>query len=415
MILLFNLNTYLGGGETLLVRLACHLHSRGDSYRILAMPGDCWIAAEAARLGLRVDLWPDSCDSINYLPDNQRMGLIGKIRDLYTGADEVRVFTFCMRDLHNAFYVFTRIQDLKTYFSHGIYHPEDVLYLSSYSLTPQKYVAFNQEIARRMVESGSVVFPNRRTYQLTVGDRYALGHGSGGRVPILPLPIPLPAELPDRRLPVEGTVRIICISRFVEFKVGAIIAIMRAIKRNPIYSLTIVGYGLWELVIRFWMIAFQMRNVSIIKGLKPSQLDDVIDQHHVGYAQGTALLEIAKRGLPVVVAPYSSIRDLVSRGFVTPGIFGEVDEEWELGDFYARSAPKSEAVSGAVSRLIGDYARVCELSKLAVKRYDADVVCENIFRFISSAEFNNAGWTFLTVSPPFFKRVFFSLVQRFRS
>jgi len=304
VILLFNLNTYLGGGETLLVRVASHLHSRGDSYRILAMSGDCWIAAEAARLGLRVDLWPDSCDSINYLPDTQRMGLIGKIRDLYKGADEVRVFTFCMRDLHNALYVFTRIQDLKTYFSHGIYHPEDVFYLSSYSLTPRRYVAFNQQIARTMVESGSVLFPNRRTYQLTVGTQYALEHGVSVRVPLLPLPIPLPDRIPYRRVPNGGVVRVICVSRFVEFKVGAIIAMMRAVQTVPRCELTIVGYGAWEFVLRFWKSVFRMNNVSIIKGVHPSGLDEVIDAHDIGYSQGTALLEIAKRGLPVVIAPY---------------------------------------------------------------------------------------------------------------
>lgn len=411
MIVLFNLNKYIGGGETLLIRLAQHLHISGYPYQILAANGKCWIKDEATRRGLNYSLWPAQIDSINY----QNSDLIPKTQDalnaMFGHINEIRIFTFCMRDLHNAMYFFTRMPYVKAWFSHGIYHPEDVFYLASLSFNRKKIIQFNRNLARKLFDAQSILFVNENGLKISLDS----GSAEDARSAIYaPLPINICGEIPLRKPDAMRPFRIICISRFVRFKVAAVLAIMRYAGNRSGIELLIIGHGPWKFILDAWIKIKCINNVIIITGVSPDRLDSYIDTCDCGYAQGTSILEIAKRGLPVLIAPYSRIRDLFNNKFPTLGIFGDIKNFSAFGDITDLRGVTTYKISDCIDLVREDYCRYQEQTVEFVKTFASESVCSKIVDFILNAKLSNSQTAFNPPGSPVIKKIF-KLVLKIKS
>jgi hypothetical protein len=405
MIVIFNLNEYLGGGETLALRFAEHLRARNDEYCLLVAAGDCWLAEQAATKGLNVVLWPVAQRGLPYMRDSDRNEVAGFVGKVFGGSGSLRVFSFCFRDLYNAIYFFGSINGPDVKVAHGVYHAEDVLYLSSFALDKGAYIEANRRLAKKLIDHGSMLFMN------SIGCCFTLGNADPewverrfGRF-FHAIPINLREPIPIRQAPRDGEARVICVSRFVEFKIGAVLAIMRAVAPMKSVSLTVVGHGSYKWVIDLWMLLRRPANIRVLTGIGPDELDRVIDAHHVGYAQGTAILEIGKRGLPVIIAPYSRLRDVVNVRFGTLGIFGEVRGERAFGEM--RDVPDNQklGIRETLQRVNGDYASYSELTRRYVSEFDAERVFPNIREFIQNAKYDPRSAAHEVPRPPFLKRI----------
>ena len=71
---------------------------------------------------------------------------------------------------------------------------------------------------------------------------------------------------------------------------------------------------------------------KIEKNVGLNELNKHIDDADFGIAQGTSILEIAKRGKPVIVAPYFSLFDALFKQYRVLGIFGKTTVGAELDD-----------------------------------------------------------------------------------
>lgn len=411
MIVLFNLNKYVGGGETLLIRLAQYLQDKEIPYQILTSGGACWILEESKKLGLNYYVWPAHNDSINYQTQKERNSLVEKMTSAYANCEDLRVFTFCMRDIHNALYVFTRIQHCKVVFAHGIYHPEDVYYLASLSSRRKEYIQFNKRIITELYNSKSVLFVNNNGLKTSLSSLESAQTEILSDAIIIPIPIPIPKPIPIRKLDLNRPLRIVCISRFVEFKVGAVLAIMRyaAIREN--IDLIVIGHGPLKLILKVWMFVNQVKNIKIISGVEPDRLDSYIDTCDIGYAQGTSILEIAKRGLPVLIAPYSRKRDLFNTKFPTLGIFGEISDYSVFGDIKELHGLNTLQISDAIDMVSNDYKYYQQKTVKYIERFSTDIVCKNIYNFIKVAEYSNQGWTFHLLRAPSIKKYIKKLLK----
>lgn len=405
MIVLCNLNNYIGGGETLLIRLAQHLHQRGHPYQILTAGSECWILKEAIRLGLHCAAWPSPRDSIDYQTETQRLTTLQAMRAMYGHLRELRVFTFCMRDLHNVLYVFTRLSDVEVHFAHGIYHPEDVFYLSSLSLRPRRIIAANRRLMQSLHQTRSILFVNHNGLKISLSPGLPCSPALIESSHFAPLPMSITGPIPERKPDPGCPLRIICISRFVVFKVAAVLAIMRYAGNRAGIELVVIGHGPWKVVLTGWIKVKRIRNIVINTGVAPDQLDAYIDTCDIGYAQGTSILEIAKRGLPVLVAPYSRIRDLFNRRFPTLGIFGEVRDSSAFGDITDLSGQQTYKIADCVEAIRQDYARYQQQSTQFVKAFASDLVCGKIVEFIMAAQFSNRQPPFDPPRVPLVKRV----------
>lgn len=405
MILLFNLNNYVGGGETLLIRLAQYLQDRLIPYQILCAGGHCWIAREADRLGLKYNIWPLKSDSVNYQDKKDRELTVQALSRIYSNITELRVFTFCMRDLHNALYIFCRMRSSKVYFSHGIYHPEDVFFLSSLSVNPEKFINFNRQLSRILHHHRSILFVNQNGLKISLSPDAPCAPELVSNSCFAPLPISVPDSLSVRELPRNKPVKIICISRFVQFKIGAVLAIMRYVASHSNIELLVIGHGSGKILLDLWLAVRGVKNIKIVTRVEPHQLDELIDLCHIGYAQGTSILEIAKRGLPVLVAPYSRIRDLFNPQFPTLGIFGDIKDGTAFGDITNLSNHITYKISDKVDEVVRNYGYYQKQSVDFVKSFSTEIVCKSILDFIDKSQLNNQQLEFSPPRAPLIKRL----------
>lgn len=405
MILLFNLNTYIGGGETLLIRLAQYLRFAGHPYQILTAGGDCWILKEAARLELNCAVWPASRDSINYQTTAQRASVVEAMNAMYENTKDLRIFTFCMRDLYNALYVFTRLLHIKVWFSHGVYHPEDVYYLSSLSIQPERIIDKNRDLVGLLYEKKSILFMNRHGLNVSFGPDAPCDSKFEHDSLFVPIPIPLTKENPKNEFDPLRSLKIICISRFVDFKVAAVLSILRYAGNRSGVELLVIGHGPWKVVLNAWIILNRIRNITIKTGITPDELDLYIDSSDIGYAQGTSILEIAKRGLPVLIAPYSRILDLFNTQFPTLGVFGEVQGPNSFGDITDLKGLKTYSIADRIEAVRRDYGRYQKMSIEYVNTFSSEIVCKKITNLIVNAQFTNQHAPFEPSRAPLIKRI----------
>lgn len=406
MIILLNTNNYIGGGETLCIRLARYLHENNVEYEILTYQEPCWILEEAKKNNLKYRIWPSKIDSINYQNNKERKNLVNYLKDVYLNYKELRIFTFCYRDLHNALYVFCQIKEINVYFSHGLYHPEDILYLSSYALNKKRIIEQNRNILKKLSENSGILFVNDNGIKYSFNVKTKSELPECYNLPIIPIPIQIKSVRDDNESILKKTEmvdHIICISRMVDFKIGAIMGIVRFVEKHRNFKLTLIGYGPWKFVISCFVFFKRMKNVVIMPGVKPEELEEYINKADIGYAQGTSILEIAKIGKPTIVAPYSKLSDIFNTKFKCLGVFGDNFKNGGLGDITDLADLKAYSIEECMFKIIKDYKDYEKRTLSFVDNFDVKIVCKQIYDFILYSKFTNQDLNFNCVSFPKWK------------
>lgn len=404
MIILFNLNKYVGGGEILTIRIAEYFKTNNIKYILLTYGTNCYIANQAIKSDLDFVYWPETEDSIAYMASSKRDLLVNKIRKLFEKEDLIYLYTFCMRDLYNSLFIFSRFHKSKVYFSTGIYHPEDVYYLSSLSFKQSSIIEFNRNLLYNLTLKNAVLYINENALLTSLGSETTF------KPKFIPIPIPMPEHIPNRVLDPKRPIKIVCISRFVGFKIASVLAIIRFVRKNRGYELSLIGYGIYRFILTLYISIHGMKNVRIVAGVGPDQLDDLIDQADIGYAQGTSILEIAKRGIPVVIAPYSNILDIFNPNFLCMGVFGERDD-FNFGDYRSHGGPESVRIDETIKQIVGDYSKYIALSVTHTKRFSAELICKEIQQFIVKSNFSNDLKLFNPPKAPFLKKILRKFVK----
>lgn len=398
MIILFNLNKYVGGGEILTIRIAEYFKKNNINYTLFAYEKDCYITEQAIIRDLNIVFWPETEDSVVYMTSKQKDLLVNNVRKVFDKEELLYSFTFCLRDLYNSLFVFSQFNNSKVYFSTGIYHPEDVYYLSSLSIKRSNIIGFNRNLLNNLTLKKAVLYINENALVTSLGKQNELVTS------FIPIPIPMPEKIPNRVLNQNCPIKIVCISRFVGFKIAAVLAIVRFVRKNKGYELSLIGYGIYRFILTFYMRINGMKNVKIYSGIGPEQLDKLIDQADIGYAQGTSILEIAKRGMPVVIAPYSNIPDIFNPNFLCMGVFGERNN-FNFGDYRSNGGPESVRIDETIKRVVSDYSKYRELTVTHTKRFSAELICKEIHGFIINSNFSNEQLMFNPPKAPYIKKV----------
>ena len=125
MYVVINLNTYIGGGETLALRFCEFLDQRNEEYvLIVANHPQCWLRQAAASMKLNCVSWPSDCTSALLQNQKERDETVLFFEKLFQNNSELRIFTICMQDFYNVANVFSRFTIQKNIkIVHGIYHP----------------------------------------------------------------------------------------------------------------------------------------------------------------------------------------------------------------------------------------------------------------------------------------------------
>jgi hypothetical protein len=392
------LNKYLGGGEVLALRFAEYLHKTSHNYTLLIHNDDnCYIKNQASEKKINYLIWPSNNDSVVYMNSSERLKLQSKIAELLTCKDYF-VFTFCFRDLYNSLYFFSRLKGKNIKYCTGIYHPEDVFYLSSLTFNKSKIIDFNRGLATAFNAKNAIVFANE-----TAKSKSCNLLNLDSKQNIFPIPININNLVIKKKTINNKQLRIVSISRFVDFKIGAVFAIIKFIRNNKNFHLDLIGYGPFEIPIRLYLIIHKIKNITLYGKVNPDDLHGIIKEGDLGYAQGTSILEIAKYGLPVVIAPYSRIKDMFNNNFNCMGVFGEKDN-FNYGDIIDDGSDNFVSLDHAIFKIVANYDEYCKISINHLQKFDSVNIFKSIVSLIISSDYSQET-PFVPHEPAIFKKL----------
>lgn len=308
MVVLINFNTYLGGGETLLVRFSSYLHKQGIPFHSFCMK-DSFIAKQMKVEGVPSNKYTciSNCTDYPYLTTQKRELLLNEILSNLPQADKYQYLSFCLRELYMLMDLNKRCPGS---ICHLILHNQDYLYLGR---------TLTDGLMRKL--TGNRQFNNKKNLDF---NRFIieLVNSKKGLIPMswiisqlwkkelgLDIPEDMIVSLPSFSVKEgispkkENNKKIIFIGRLVDFKFASLFAMFNFIKRNPEYHLTIVGNGDKERALNY-IIENKIPSDNIhFRGEVPySELPNVIAEHSIGYAAGTSIIECAQQGIPVIMA-----------------------------------------------------------------------------------------------------------------
>lgn len=313
MIILFNTNTYIGGGEVIFSSFAKWL-KKNNTHFSLFCSDDSFIKHDANENNLNFEVISvnqryhdiikssvrfrkDHTDAIYYV--------VANLRDFYT----------LISSLRNE-----KITEVKVLYL--MYHPDDVSYLSVWSLCFSKWIkAINLKNYEILAHSSALVFPSLPRNQVA-------------KITQNPTIIGLPGKeiLQIKKQKIDTDfIRIAAVCRFVHFKTGSLISLLKTLKQFPNIQLDIFGYGRTEVILKFWIYIYGLETrVKLVGKVDHKDLSQLLSSYDILYAQGTTLLECISVGRPTIIQNYSGILDMLFPKTMCGGIVG--DTEFHLGE-----------------------------------------------------------------------------------
>jgi len=202
-----------------------------------------------------------------------------------------------------------------------------------------------------------------------------------------------------------------CISRFVGFKMSAVVHFLHTARMNKMHNFTLIGHGFWAWYIRFYLSIFRVKNCVLVVNVSHNMIQSYIENTNIGFAQGTSALEFASRGVPVVVAPYSSLLTFLSfRNFYVHDFFGLRDSH--LVDEHFHKMNCSKTLTDRINYFKENQSHILKRNLLSLEEFDSDRVFNNITRVINSSSINLPVCSNLVPSPPVLKKFIRNLLGK---
>lgn len=326
IIVLINFNYYLGGGETLLVRFSSYLKNKGADFFAFCLEGS-YIQNDLKKREIcekhivSLSINPD----YYYQNEVDRKQLIAKLLESLNPDIDYKIVTFCMRDLYTAFALSKKINCSIT---HLILHPEDDKYVGQTIVDKLRYkiskkrefnqtsmISFNQTLMNIVNDHNGLISMTEvisKVWKSTFGIDIP-------RDNTVPLPSFKEREHISKKQ--ESWKKIIWIGRIVDFKIPSLLKMIDFVKENPAYSMTIVGDGNREEIESYLQKNTIFKYNIFFKGqVNYDELASIINQHSIGYAMGTSLIELAQYKMPVIVA-LASLDHLPFKRPICGGLF----------------------------------------------------------------------------------------------
>ena len=394
MIALINFNTYLGGGETLFVRLAEYFEKKCPEL-LLFYKSESYIESDIKKKGIN----KKHCCPINlpvdyyYLNDAERKDLRNAILSSFDRDVKYEVFSFCARDL----YLTTDLTKEESYhikLAHLILHDQDNLYCCQTLLdklilklrgkrnfSSKKMMKFNTNLFRE-VQSKGVLIPMSEVIVRLWG-RYGI------QIPkdnIVPLPT---CSFPDYSFKPVNNKKILWIGRFVNFKLPSLCAMLNFLKRHPDYSLSVVGYGAEKFVQDYMDKNCIDRNQVVFLGtVDYDKLGEVIQGHAIGYAMGTSIIEMTQYGIPVIMAMASPDYKLFSKDICGGLYVNKSQGNVGVDLFYDNDLNKFPTIDETISSIEGDYLNSAKSSYECIRKmFDFETNAEAYISSLKRGEY----------------------------
>ena len=368
----FNFNSYLGGGETLIVRLAQYLRDEGYDFKLFYKKGS-YIETDLDYIKISQDYRCPivSNESYYYLNEKGRKKLRDEISSYLSGLKDVCLVSLNTRELYTLTDIAKNNPDYKL--SHLVLHDQDNLYVCQSvfdkilqritgirRFSRKKHISFNTKLFNVICEQ-SILIPQSELQSDLLKNKYGI---NTEKTKVVPLPVCDFSKI-EYKEPINNK-KIIWIGRIVDFKIPALLAMIRFVSRNTEYSLSVIGDGELDYVRQYMKNNnINEENIYFLGKKKYSELEDIIKGHSIGYAMGTSIIEIGKYSLPVIMAlgspDFKVFKDDICGGLYVHQGRGNVGDTL----YYEKSGEPIVLISEAIDELKEDY------GGLSIKCFDA--------------------------------------------
>ena len=358
----FNFNTYLGGGETLIVRWAEYLKKEHYDFKVFYKTCS-YIYNDLKLIGIdNANLCPiESSIDYYYLNSDERARLREEICGFLRDCRDVCLVSLNSREL----YTLTDIAKNNPQYrlSHLILHNQDNLYVCQSIIdkiilklggkrrfSRKKQIEFNKNLYN-VICNQSIVIPQSELQACLLKNEFGINTEVEKVVP-LPTCDFSKYAFEER----ENNHKIIWIGRIVDFKLPALYVMLHFIARRKDYSLTVIGDGALDEVKRYLETNnIPQDNITYLGKVDYENLGSVIKQHSIGYAMGTSIIEIGKYGLPVIMAFGSPDYKLFSSD-ICGGLYSH-QSRGNVGDtlFYPKHKDPVEFIDDTIKEIESDY------------------------------------------------------------
>lgn len=367
MIAIFNFNTYLGGGETLLVRWATYLKNNKIDCRLFYKKGS-YIERDLTGNGIRkTQLCPIESDvDYYYLSKSKRETLIHEIHSYLKDIPSIQLVSFCARELYTLV-DYCKINKTAT-LAHMILHNQDNLYLCQSLLDKIKVkMGISRDFSRKsmikynadlfnLVSEKSVVISQSALQAALLKGKFGIIIKEGH---VVALPVCDFSKI-ERIKPVNNH-RVIWIGRICDTKIPSLCAMMRVINKLDGYRLTVVGDGDMDVIDKFISEnSIDRSKFDFVGEVQYAQLEDIIKGHSVGYAIGTSIMEIGKYGIPTIMALYApdckQFKTNVCGGLYSNVSLGNIGDNF----FYPEFGENEEDIEDVLKYIDNNYEKAGE-------------------------------------------------------
>lgn len=367
MIAIFNFNTYLGGGETLMVRWASYLKDHDIDCRLFFKKGS-YIERDLNNRGIdKGQMCPIESDTdYYYIKDKKRKQLLDEIHSYLKNISEVQLVSFCARELYTLT-DYCKINRTAT-LTHMILHNQDNLYLCqslwdkfvgklgiSRNFSRNKMIEFNARLFN-LISNQSVVISQSELQAALLKGRFGIIIKPGHVVAL-----PVCDFSKTEKIEAVNNHKILWIGRICDTKIPSLCAMMNVVNRLDGYTLTVVGDGDMDVIDSYIKDNnIDRSKLNFVGEVQYAQLENIIKGHSVGYAIGTSIMEIGKYGLPVIMALYAPDCKLFEID-VCGGLYNNVSLG-NIGDnfFYPEFGDKEEHIEDVLNYIDNNYQRAAD-------------------------------------------------------
>lgn len=350
-----NFNEYLGGGETLLLRLAKSMSN--EPIKVVSSV-DSYIHEQLNIEALEnTELCMYSGNyNYNYLASVEKESFLNWLTNVLPELQEdIKVITFCLRDLHLIAAFVKKYDRTNIKVTHLLLHPLDHLYLGQTiidkvllkackinNFNAKKNRVLNAFTLRLLADNGSLIPMNYNVLQKLKNDT-GIDIGTENIIPLPFSKLNNSLSLTVTKIDNSKTTQIVWLGRIVDFKLSAIKSMIDFIATNEGYSFDIIGYGNETLINKYINLKSVSDKVNIIGKIPPNKLKTVLSHYHIGYGMGTSMAELTLCGLPTIVAlaspKFQPFDEVVSAGLVYEQQLGNVGDDLYCTSFQEKKFP----------------------------------------------------------------------------
>lgn len=403
MIVLVNFNSYLGGGETLAVRYSEYLHKNNIPFKSICLKNS-FIAKDLNKRCFYEDCVVEIEEDPNYyyLSGSKRDSLINVLSSVIPNNHDTHVVSFCARDLYTIIELKKRLPSI--IITHLVLHDQDNLYVcqslfdkfyakyfGKQRFSRKKQIEFNADLFNLVSRSGNVI-PQSDLQVPLWHDEFGIDLDYSN---VVALPVcDFTSLTPDIKQ--GGGKKIIWVGRIVDFKIPALCAMVSYVNRHKDYSLTVVGDGDMDAVMSYIHVHnISKDNIDFVGQVEYADLPAFVKSHDIGYAMGTSIIEIAKLGLPVIMA-LGAPQKVLFKEEICGGLYVNVSKGNVGDNLYAGESESIQPhIEETIERINSNYAWAAKECYDTIKNmFDQTVNMDAYTKIIlNSKDFNVNGFS----------------------